>query len=115
MSTKEYQAAWHQRNKATRNLKIKKNRDRRRADMAEWLRDLKEATPCTDCGSRYPYYVMQYDHLGDKVVNVGEIVRKDWSRARVQGELDKCELVCANCHAVRTHGRRTPGSLAEMD
>ena len=115
MSGKDYQRDWHQRNKARRNLKIKENRDRHRAETAHWLRDLKETTPCADCGNHFPYYVMQFDHLGDKEVNIAEVVRRDWCRARVQAELDKCELVCANCHAVRTYMRRVHGSLVEMD
>lgn len=107
VSTKEYQRDWHQRNKATRNVKIRQTRDRRRAETIAWLKEMKEASPCTDCGVNYPYFVMQFDHLGDKVINIGDIAHKDWSRARVQKEIDKCELVCANCHAARTHQRRT--------
>jgi hypothetical protein len=107
VSTKEYQRDWHQRNKATRNVKIRQTRDRRRAETIAWLKEMKEASPCTDCGVNYPYFVMQFDHLGDKVINIGDIAHKDWSRVRVQKEIDKCELVCANCHAARTHQRRT--------
>jgi hypothetical protein len=32
---------------------------------------------------------------------VSDLVRRG-SRARVLEEIEKCELVCANCHAART-------------
>lgn len=70
-----------------------------------FIRDLKEATPCSDCGKRHPYYVMQFDHVrGDKVGNINIMSRKT-SLDVIKEEIDKCELVCANCHSVRTHQR----------
>ena len=61
--------------------------------------------PCADCGHSYPYYVMQFDHLGDKEFNVGNI-GPTGSRSRLINEINKCDVVCANCHAERTHQRR---------
>ena len=67
------------------------------------IREFKEASPCTDCKIFYPYYVMQYDHItDDKIANIKEIR----SLPKVLREIEKCELVCANCHATRTHTRR---------
>lgn len=60
--------------------------------------------PCTDCGLEYPYYVMQFDHLGDKKYTIGVLVNLN-NRAKLEIELAKCEVVCANCHAIRTHQR----------
>jgi hypothetical protein len=65
----------------------------------------KKDDPCTDCGVTYPYYVMQFDHVkGIKKFNLGDTSR--WTSERVVlEELAKCEVVCANCHAERTHKR----------
>lgn len=64
---------------------------------------LKRDKPCTDCGDHFPPYVMQWDHLPGhaKVDEVGSMVG---SRRRevILAEIAKCELVCANCHVVRT-------------
>ena len=66
-----------------------------------------KSNPCTDCGETYPHYVMQFDHIGtDKLFNVADCYSKGFSLAKVQEEVAKCELVCANCHAVRTWTRR---------
>lgn len=75
---------------------------RLRAEIAE----IKEASPCTDCGLFYPWYVMQFDHLGDKLDGVAKLVSNAASRERIMIEIAKCELVCSNCHCVRTHERR---------
>jgi hypothetical protein len=47
--------------------------------------------------------VMQWDHLPgfEKAGNVSDFARKH-NRGKVLEEIAKCELVCANCHAIRT-------------
>lgn len=99
-----------------RKAKVAERRERIRQENLEYLREVK-ARPCSDCGVQYPYYIMQFDHLRDKEVNFGGKGRKalSWSRKRLDAELEKCEVVCANCHFERTHQRRTHGSLAETD
>lgn len=67
----------------------------------------KESKPCEDCGKQYPHYVMEFDHVrGEKVANVGDLLNRNMSISGVWGEIAKCELVCANCHRLRTHMRR---------
>lgn len=69
-----------------------------------WLDALKDK-PCHDCGNKYHSSVMEYDHIGtDKVACIGHI--KQCSKERILAEIAKCELVCANCHRLRTHLRR---------
>jgi hypothetical protein len=65
-----------------------------------------KSKPCVDCGIEYPYYVMQYDHRDDtdKVDNVSWLLRMHQARA-MRVEIAKCDVVCANCHAVRTWKR----------
>ena len=72
----------------------------------EWLRELRADKPCTDCGRRYPAIVMQWDHLPgfEKLGEISGRLRKA-SRAKILAEIEKCELVCANCHALRTFNR----------
>ena len=72
----------------------------------EYVENLKASTPCSDCGNTYPSYVMQFDHIiDDKRGNVANLVRSSFSLEVIQAEIDKCELVCANCHAERTFSR----------
>jgi hypothetical protein len=58
---------------------------------------------------------MQWDHLPghEKVADLGSLARQG-SRKRVLEEIEKCELVCANCHAIRSYRRRQPGTDADV-
>lgn len=73
-------------------------------DCVEILRKAKDV-PCADCNVRYPYYVMDMDHLdGDlKVANLSKMTKT--GKAQFLLELAKCEPVCANCHRERTFQR----------
>lgn len=65
-----------------------------------WINILK-SNPCVDCGQTFPPEAMDYDHFrGDKVSGVSQMW--SWSPEKVQLEISKCELVCANCHRERT-------------
>jgi hypothetical protein len=75
-------------------------------NIREKIRSLKAGSPCLDCGVRYPSYVMQFDHISNnKNFSIGNADRLGISEQVVLKEIDKCELVCANCHCQRTHDR----------
>lgn len=74
-----------------------------RLKKRDWFNELKSA-PCTDCKVQYPSYVMQWDHLGGKEFTIGNNIYR-LSYKKIKEEIAKCELVCANCHAIRTHNR----------
>lgn len=77
---------------------------RKRQAIREWLIDLKENTPCTDCKKLYPFYVMDFDHLNDKSLMVSKVANSgSWKKTKE--EISKCEIVCSNCHRIRTHNR----------
>ena len=60
--------------------------------------------PCMDCGVEYPSYVMDLDHRRGvkKLIVPAEICRMGWSDTKIETELAKCDVVCANCHRIRT-------------
>ena len=61
--------------------------------------------PCADCGGRYPTCAMDLDHVqGAKEFKVSEAVQRCYGLVfeRVRAEIAKCEVVCANCHRIRT-------------
>lgn len=93
------QAAWRSETRATRLPKQKSRKDERLAAV----RALKER-PCTDCGGSFPPECMDFDHVGEgKRRSVSAMVRYSWDL--VLTEIAKCELVCANCHRIRTAKR----------
>lgn len=71
--------------------------------------------PCTDCGGFFPPCVLHWDHVperGPKLFNLG---RADYSLERVLAEIAKCDLVCANCHAIRTWNRKHPEAPVSLE
>jgi hypothetical protein len=82
-----------------------------------WLRSLKAGRPCTDCGRVFDPQVMQWDHLPG-FEKLGDISGGSWvgrSEQEILDEIAKCELVCTNCHTIRTFRRNGwgPWSLNE--
>jgi hypothetical protein len=77
-------------------------------EFVEWYRQLKTDRPCADCGRCFHHSAMTWDHLpgSTKVAELSTFLSKHRSRRMVLEEIAKCELVCANCHAVRTWERR---------
>lgn len=71
---------------------------------------IKEETPCADCGNYYPYYVMDFDHLEgeEKSFNISAASYRK-SLDVILGEIEKCDVVCSNCHRTRTQERRAEG------
>lgn len=70
------------------------------------LKEIKEASGCVDCGERN-HIVLDFDHIKDKKYNVSRMIHDGFSWAAIKKEIAKCEVVCANCHRIRTHYRFT--------
>ena len=55
---------------------------------------------------------MQFDHVrGPKLFMLGGIDRLGKSLVDIVTEIEKCEVVCANCHSTRTWLRRRVDSV----
>lgn len=77
---------------------------RRRAENRAWLQAYKVEKGCTDCGYSAHHAALEFDHIyDDKVENVSSLAGR--SRAAILAEIAKCEVVCANCHGIRTWER----------
>lgn len=83
-----------------------------RASLREIVRE-KKSVPCADCDRSFPHYVMDFDHQYDKKFNIGSSVSSGLPMKSLLEEIDKCEVVCANCHRERTHGQWAVGELAD--
>lgn len=72
----------------------------------EWLQGLKQS-PCMDCKKSFPPVCMDFDHVrGEKLYNVGSMAYSTTSRDKILTEIAKCDLVCANCHRIRSYERK---------
>ena len=72
---------------------------------AENLWTFLKSSSCKDCSTTDPR-VLEFDHLVDKSFNVSRAVSgstRSWET--ILKEISKCEVVCANCHRIRTQER----------
>ena len=70
-----------------------------------YFQQIKIERGCADCGYRTNPVALDFDHLpgATKVYRVACMA--GMSRKLIDAEIAKCEVVCANCHRVRTHER----------
>jgi len=84
-----------------------KKADKIRADeKRQALRAYLLEKGCTDCGYNVHYAALEFDHLPEfeKLQNVMALCYASWER--IWAEVAKCEVVCSNCHSIRTHERK---------
>lgn len=101
---KDYYVAYYHYSGTERSRLASSNKTRKQ-DYAERIRGLK-MNPCLDCEERFPPMCMDFDHvLGVKSFNIANATNSRLSWSRILDEIAKCELVCANCHRIRTYNR----------
>lgn len=71
-----------------------------------------KAGPCMDCNGIFPPEAMEFDHRPGVVKCYNPSSMRGMSSARIEKELAKCDLVCANCHNIRTRKRRIEKQVA---
>lgn len=91
--------------------KIKQDRYRKHVEYREknfqkmW--EILCNSQCQDCGIKDPR-VLQFDHLPEHKKEFGvaaAIARQTFSWTKIQKEIDKCQILCANCHMIKTAER----------
>jgi hypothetical protein len=91
---KKQDSLWHD--------KIKSQARERRKMLTSFLNNLKIKTGCKDCGYNAHHVALDFDHITDnKTLNVSNAK----SIKQALKEIEKCEVVCSNCHRIRTYQR----------
>ena len=101
----EYNRRWYEGNRAKHIADVRRNNELYRAQAARIALEAKDQ-PCSDCGERFDPCAMDFDHVrGVKVAAVSELVRAGAKPDVIRREIAKCEVVCSNCHRIRTQAR----------
>jgi hypothetical protein len=119
---KKYRKEWYQKNKEQVQKRSKAHYEKNKEQINEGRRGQTEYQkiktkartqklaeikdkPCLDCGNRFPSCCMDFDHVrGKKLFGITVSGNRKWET--VLKEIEKCEVVCANCHRIRTAQRR---------
>lgn len=98
--------AWDSLYHATTRERRKTQRAERHQRLVARMRELK-SRPCLDCEGNFHPAAMTFDHRPgtEKVGDLASLAGRGLTGLFEQ-ELAKCDVVCANCHAVRTFRRR---------
>jgi hypothetical protein len=92
---KAYQAEHYARNKERYVEKALDFRRRRK----DWFKEFKSTLKCERCGEDHPA-CLQFHHEDPdkKVASVYSLVWQGYSWETINEEIEKCEVLCANCH-----------------
>lgn len=98
-----YQRAYSAANRAKISERSKRQYDTAKA----WLREYKLSRGCLDCGFNAHPDALHFDHRdpSTKTFTIGR--GSTSSQTRLLTEIAKCDIRCANCHAIRTAAQRT--------
>ena len=77
----------------------------KRQGIVDCITNIKETTPCMDCGNTFPACCMEFDHRKTKTKEVGSLVAMSAKWDRIEEEISNCDLLCSNCHRIRTKDR----------
>lgn len=76
---------------------VQRNKNAKRVEIRAWLLSLKIA--CLHCGEDHPATLdWHHEDPNTKEVNIATVIRLGWSKKRIEVEISKCIVLCANCH-----------------
>jgi len=88
---------WYQRNKDYQKANSRKHTTEYRETLREYLWNYLLTHPCAQCGQTDPV-VLEFHHIGGKDMAISEMITRVSSVDRLQEELQKTMVLCANCH-----------------
>jgi len=96
--SKLYGRIWYQDHKE----EVMERRKQRQIQIQKWYREYKRTLSCLDCGEDHPA-CLQFHHKNkaEKDFNIADVASRASSIGVLLREMDKCEVLCVNCHAKR--------------
>lgn len=71
---------------------------RRKNEIRKWFQEYKKSLRCSKCGENHPATIDFHHRIGKKENGISKMVGDGYSIERIKKELEKCEVLCANCH-----------------
>lgn len=89
-------------------IRVHKNDYKKRIKLNTWISELKIKQGCVICGYNLYPESLDFDHLPgfEKHKGIGALIRDNASIEKIEAEIAKCQVLCANCHRHITRTRR---------
>lgn len=109
MATREWRIENSEKLKAYRrtyyskNVTTEKNRiNNRKKAIHDWFKEYKSTLKCEECGEdRWQTIDFHHKNPLEKEIGISVAIKNGWSKSRILNEIEKCEILCANCHRMR--------------
>ena len=98
---KRVQDAWYAKNSTVHKANVNVRNVKQRMILRQHVIDYLLHNPCIDCNEA-DVYVLDFDHRSDKNYNIAEMIGSAYSLAKLEKEIAKCDVRCANCHRRKT-------------
>lgn len=100
-----YQQKWYQNNIVSHKAKVAKRNKKVVDELREFVNTYKMNHPCVNCGFGHPA-ALQFHHVKDKKMEIALMVIGKYSQESIMKEIEKCIVLCANCHAIHHYEER---------
>lgn len=84
---------------------VKERKIAAREVAKQYVWDYLSTHPCLHCGESDPV-VLEFHHTGDKENEISVLAGAGYPVETIQKEIDRCIVLCANCHRKLTHTER---------
>tara|TARA_Y100000034_G_C6909711_1_gene423714 strand:- start:10161 stop:10586 length:426 start_codon:yes stop_codon:yes gene_type:complete len=90
-------------------------RNARRKEITQWYINYKSKQICSICGEDHPACI-EFHHRDPslKDLDVSVAVARSWSIKRILKEIEKCDVVCSNCHSKIHWNERLSNSIGRV-
>lgn len=99
MDKKAYHREWHAKQSAEYKAHKYELQKKRRQELREWFDDYKKTLKCSQCPEDH-IACLDFHHLdpSKKEMSLSNLLTNGWSKERIMEEVDKCIVLCSNCH-----------------
>ena len=100
---REYDRNYYRKSSKEKKKTKKKNEKLRKDKIKNWICEFLSNNPCSICGESR-ILCLHFDHIDpkNKKYEISGLVNAGASMQKIEKEISKCRVLCANCHAIHT-------------
>ncbi|MBL8049649.1 MAG: hypothetical protein JNM46_00365 [Anaerolineales bacterium] len=98
---KPFRKNWYENNKERHLEQVRERKLAAREVARDYVWDYLLTHPCSQCGESDPS-VLEFHHRTGKSMDLSRMIGDGYSVSTIQAEINKCDVLCANCHRKKT-------------